>query len=35
MSELNAWQVSFFMKRKDEVAKQVADRIIQSIAIES
>ncbi|WP_298646159.1 hypothetical protein [uncultured Proteiniphilum sp.] len=35
MSELNAWQVSFFMKRKDEVAKQVADRIIQSITIES
>lgn len=35
MSELNAWQVSIFMKSKDKVAKQAADRIIQSIAIES
>lgn len=34
MSELNAWQVSIFRKSKDEVARQAADRIIQSITVE-
>lgn len=35
LSEFDVWHVTILMKKKDEVAKKAAERIIQSIHIQN